>query len=697
MRQRQPLRFPLLFPFFFLLALLILPAHRSPAQGDPNLVALRGAGSAKDYPGAATLVVYDSSDVDVEESGLSHVVMHRLVKALTPQGAKELRAIDFGYDPLSAYVDVRYARIYRADGSVETLAPERVTDYPAPARAIYWGAREKSVDVGHLDAGDAVETVVYRKGFTYALLAPGDDDKYIPPMRGHFYDIVEFWSSAPVLEKTYRIAVPADKPLQYEVYNGELGASVHFPSSAAHRITVEMNPAAAQHPTPADELHPTARVYRREGKTVYTWWKRNIAPFRGEPGGMAASDVAPKLLLSTARDWYAKSVWFNGVNEAFKSFEVTPEVKALVDELLAGVTDELERIAILNHWAAEEIRYSGISMGTGEGYTLHPGSMTFADRCGVCKDKAGMVITMLRAAGFESYPAMTMAGSRVDAIPADQFNHSVALVKRANGNWMLLDPTWIPGVREMWSSAEQQQQFLPGIPGGADIMTTPVSPAENHYLRLANSSKLGADGTLEGSLTVAAEGQTDAGVRRAFERSFRSSWTEVIPRLLASSLPAVEILGTEMGQPGDLSQPMRIAVRYRIPRYATVAGSTLAIVPLLARNPFSDGLFASELAMDTTLAERRFGFRLRCSKLVEIHDTLALPSAMKAVALPRFEGARDGASSFEASYRVTGSTLLLDATHRMEKRVYEASDWPVFRAGLAQRLRLMRQPVVLEK
>lgn len=53
-------------------------------------------------------------------------------------------------------------------------------------------------------------------------------------------------------------------------------------------------------------------------------------------------------------------------------------------------------------------------MGTGEGYTLHKGTMIFRDRSGVCKDKAGMLITMLRAAGFESYPAMTMAGSRID-------------------------------------------------------------------------------------------------------------------------------------------------------------------------------------------------------------------------------------------------------------------------------------------
>ena len=55
---------------------------------------------------------------------------------------------------------------------------------------------------------------------------------------------------------------------------------------------------------------------------------------------------------------------------------------------------------------------------------------------------------------------MTMAGSRVESIPADHFNHCVAVVKLADGTYMPLDPTWVPFCRELWSSAEQQQNYL---------------------------------------------------------------------------------------------------------------------------------------------------------------------------------------------------------------------------------------------
>lgn len=67
---------------------------------------------------------------------------------------------------------------------------------------------------------------------------------------------------------------------------------------------------------------------------------------------------------------------------------------------------------------------------------------------------------------------MTMAGSRVESIPADHFNHCVAVVKLSNGTYMPLDPTWVPFCRELWSSAEQQQNYLPGVPEGSDLCIT---------------------------------------------------------------------------------------------------------------------------------------------------------------------------------------------------------------------------------
>ncbi|MCD4736646.1 MAG: DUF3857 and transglutaminase domain-containing protein, partial [Bacteroidales bacterium] len=515
------------------------------AQGDISGL-LKKTGDSKDYKGSDNLIVFDSTIVDVQATGLSFVHMHKLIKVLTANGAKENAIVKIGYDPLSAYVEIQGVTIYRSDGDKEILDVSKTLDYPAPARAIYWGAREKMLKVGRLEPGDAIDVVLFRKGFTYALLQQDEDERYIPPMRGHFYDIVEFWSDDHVMEKVYEVILPSDKKLQYEVYNGEVRSSVKY----------------------------------EDNKTVYTFTKNNYTQPKRESRMVASSDEFPKLLLSTSPDWNAKSLWFYGVNEDFGSFDVTPEVQVKTDELLVSAKDEMDSVSILTHWVADNIRYSGISMGEGEGFTLHKGEMTFADRCGVCKDKAGMLITMLRAAGFESYPAMTMAGSRIDYVPADQFNHSVTIVKLSDGKYHILDPTWVPFVRELWSSREQQQNYLMGVPEGADLMITPISAPENHYFKVKGTSEIDKEGNLAGEMIVDAEGQSDASLRRMFTSNYRSDWLNTFERELIRIHPKAEIIEADFGNPSNYMEgPLHIKISFKIPDYALITNNEIIFTP----------------------------------------------------------------------------------------------------------------------
>jgi hypothetical protein len=512
---------------------------------------------------------------------------------------------------------------------------------------------------------------------------------------------VNFWSGLPCLEKVYRIAMPENKPLQYEVYNGEVSSYIHFPKKINKDIVVDVNP-QAKNMMPAEVADSRQSILRQaqddiSSKVIYCWYKKNIEPFKGEPDMVAHSDVATKLLLSTSPDWYAKAVWFNKVNEDFGSFEFTPEIKKLTSEIIKDAKTELDKISKLNHWVAEEIRYSGISMGEGEGYTLHKGEMTFADRCGVCKDKAGMLVTMLRAAGFESYPAMTMAGSRIDYIPADQFNHSVTVAKLSNGHWILLDPTWVPGVREEWSSAEQQQQFLMGIPGGSDLMTTPVSPPENHFLKMSCESQLFDNGTLEGKITITAEGQTDAAIRRSFVRSYQSAWKEILPAYLSRLNPNSDIKEIKYSDPYNINIPIKIELSFKIPDFALITNEQIIFSPLLAINPFNDYTLSSELFIDTSLTDRKFGFRTRCSKLVQIEENMKLPKFKAKKSIPEFSNINSKWDSFSAKYTIDSNKLLLKAEHKIGKRIYEAEEWKDFKSALIERYKLMNSVIVLEK
>jgi hypothetical protein len=334
-------------------------------------------------------------------------------------------------------------------------------------------------------------------------------------------------------------------------------------------------------------------------------------------------------------------------------------------------------------------------MGCGEGFTLHKGEMTFTDRCGVCKDKAGMLITMLRAAGFQSYPAMTMAGSRIDYIPADQFNHCVTVVKLRDGKYHLLDPTWVPFVRELWSSAEQQQQYLMGVPEGADLATTPISDPENHFVKIDGVSQLQANGTLTGRITITGEGQSDAGIRGMFRNSGKNMWYQNVERELLRIWPQAKVTQVKYTDPVDyLKYNMWVAIDFTIPEYALVSGTRMMFSPVSAGGIFKS--FQGQLSFETGLKERKYPFRDRCSRQVEINESIRLPEIKNVIRIPESTQKPGAVASCEASYSVANGSVNFALKSVFSKRQYDAQDWPEFKAAVDAQNRFSEQQIIIE-
>ena len=599
---------------------------------------------------ADCITLLDSTAVSVQESGSGSFAIYKKFKVQTLQGGVANHVIKYDYDPLTAYAEFKQATIYRAGGDIVNIDVTQACDYAAPARAIYWGARQIMLELGRLYPGDVVEYKIEKKGFTYALLAGAeneDESRFIPPMRGQFYDIVPFWVAEPTLRKVYKLTIPKEKEIQFHFYQGDCSSSMHY----------------------------------ENGKKAYTFVIENAIPVKQEPNMVNLFDAAPKLMLSSTPEWKDKSLWFHKVNEDYGSFEPIPEAQKKVNELIKGKKTEMEKIAVLTHWVADNIRYSGISMGKGEGYTLHNLKMNYTDRCGVCKDIAGTLIAFLRMAGFESYPAMTMAGSRVEQIPADHFNHCVAVVKLSDGTYIPLDPTWVPFVREVWSSAEQQQNYLPGIPEGSDLCVTPVSAPENHYLKIKANNRLEANGTLKGELTVQAEGQSDASVRRVFTSGWQADWKNSMEVQLLAISPNARLLSVDWGKdPKDYqAAPIKITFRYEIPDYA-LAGNDVLLV-----KPTSDKLYRSVksfLRINTDIETRQYGFKDACSRLVEQEETIQLLTGYALLNKTKEDSMQSASTDFEGSLKQNGNKVVLHQRLALKKRVYEASDWEGFRTAV---------------
>ncbi|HOX25530.1 MAG TPA: DUF3857 and transglutaminase domain-containing protein [Candidatus Krumholzibacteria bacterium] len=652
-------------PYVFaacVLTLAVAGAGAQPAPAEDVRALIAAAGTAQDNAGADLVAVFDRTETTVEASGLAHVVNRRLVKVLSEAGARELAFQRFDYDPVTQLIEIRVVRVHRAGGGVTDVDPLGAVDTTQPMHAIYWGARMRCVQLPRLAVGDAVELETYRKGFMLAYLGAGDapagdapagdapdEGRYIPPMRGHWYDVQLFADRYPMREKSVTVRTPRDKPLQFRIYNDAVFAETTY-----------------------DEDGLCYRFWRHDCPTAVSEWRTGDR-----------QDYVAKVVMATVENWQAKSRWFWEVNQ--RQFDSTPEIDAVVARVTRGLETDEEKVHALNHWAAQNIRYCGLNMGEGEGYVLHPGDMILRERSGVCKDIAGMAITLCRAAGYEVYPAMTMAGARVERIPADQFNHCVGAWKKPDGTWHLIDPTWIPFSRYDWSRSEGEQHYVIGTPWGEDLANIRAyTPQENHAT-LELRGRIERDGAVVASLAVVGDGEADTRLRRTLGQSVLADREDGLRAWLANLAPDAELTAWRMGDPEDWSKPMTLSLEFRLPGYASVGERVCTWRPVTAGLALAGYGGAIRLAAPPTLPEdRETPAMLWWPQAVVLDERLDLPKGFE----PRLDDAAwtaGGDGDFAACdlrAEADGRTVTYRGTFRYDRREVPVDDWPALRAAV---------------
>ena len=616
------------------------PGERPPADVFSRV---KDAGTADDHEGADHLVVYDYAKNHMKPTGVTYVDSHIIYKVLTAAGCRDRSVLRWNYDPQSSYVEVREVNIIRG-GKKIPVDVTKVNDLPAPQRAIYWSDRIKTLQLPRLEINDGIEIVVFRKGFTYALLDGGpqdtsasapDDDRYIPPMPGEYFDIVLFAGPAPIIEKRYILSLPADKRLHSEIYNGPLYSATTY----------------------------------SEDRTEYSWWGLNLPPAKRETRQPDRSDFVPKAVMATAESREAKSRWFFDVNR--DQIEVSPDIQEKVDEVLkeAGVSNasEEKKAKALVHWVAQNIRYSGQTMGEGEGFTLHPSTMIFEQRSGVCKDIAGMLIAMMRGAGLDSYAAMTMAGSRIDLVPADQFNHCVCALKKEDGTFEMYDPTWVPYNNSIWSLLEAEQHYLVGTPEGEFLSRIDYSPPEESPLIVTHDAKMSDDGTLEGTLRMSGSGAIDGRLRRMVANTRRQEVAHTVARLFAHVSDRVEGISITHHTPEDFSKDMWIEIKYRIPRFADPTADGFEFQSPMMQVVINDGnLFRA--ATSHWDKERETDVFLYYTQLIEGTEKIRLPRGYKAVDPPSSKKIDETFAAFNGTSEMDGRVLKIKQHAEIRRR-----------------------------
>jgi hypothetical protein len=359
-------------------------------------------------------------------------------------------------------------------------------------------------------------------------------------------------------------------------------------------------------------------------------------------------------------------------------------VREILDEAGAAGGDDDAKAKALLHWVAQNIRYSGQTMGKGEGFTLHPGAMIFEQRSGVCKDIAGMLVTMMRAADIPAQPAMTMAGSRIEEVPADQFNHCV-VARRVGDTWKMYDPTWVPYNNDIWSKLETEQDYLIGSPEGEGLSRIAYSPPQESPLRVRHDASLDEAGVLTGTLRLEGTGAMDSRLRRIVTGTPIRRLRDRVSAMLAPVSPAVEGVTVTHRAADDFSGDMWIEIHYRAPGFALPVEGGLEFTSPVMGIVLHDYLLFRAASIEWP-KERKSDVFLYYTQLLDSEETIRPPRGWTVAVRPDAVSVDRTYAAFEGSSESRERALAIRSRAEVRRRQIPPDGY----AGFTEAMRAAR-------
>ncbi len=170
---------------------------------------------------------------------------------------------------------------------------------------------------------------------------------------------------------------------------------------------------------------------------VHSWQFENLAAHEPLPLEPPPREHLTWVGVSSFDSWDVFTDWFRRISEG--AFESGPEVKQHAELIANAHPDRDERIRAAFELVAS-LRYVAIHIGIGAFRPRTPETV-LAQRYGDCKDKANLLIALLREMDIAAHFVLINRGDYTDAdFPGWQFNHAIAYLPDDNGG-LWLDST----------------------------------------------------------------------------------------------------------------------------------------------------------------------------------------------------------------------------------------------------------------
>lgn len=591
-----------------------------------DLAAVQKAAAAVDlarFPNADDVLIDDAILSVYQADGTAITTDETCLKVLTEKGRRDNQLLSRQFTLPFSTAAFTLVEVVKPDGRavpVDLAAQSRVMVDPGQMGSNIYNPDSKvlQVTIPELAIGDLVHYVAR-------------EDVVKPRVPNTFSEYQVFEYTSPILHYSYEANGPKALPLQ------SIALKAEVPGTARH-------------------------TQREEGdRVIHRWEVSDVPRMYDEPRMPALYTVVQRLLVSTIPDWQYLSRWYWALCEPH--MKTSEAMKAKVDELVKGLDDREARLRAVFRFVSQEVRYMGITVEKeAPGYEPHDVTLTFENRHGVCRDKAVLLVAMLRLAGLKAYPVLIHNGPKKDAeVPQPFFNHAIAAAEDPDGSYALMDPT-DENTKDLFPAYLCNQSYLVARPEGEGLRTSPIVPAEQNLVRVETTARLDARGTLTASCTLRLDGINDNAYRGYFSRikpdERRLFFDGVVKGMAAGArLTALTITPENLM---DTETPLVITLSLEAEDVPVSDGTTMMLP--LARLGTGVGM-ANFILRDAGLKERKYPFVTECACGVRESFRLELDPALgELVSLPSYEPITTDTVSWDLQLKSEGSTLTGEGT-----------------------------------
>lgn len=509
-----------------------LVAIMAPVWGDPA-----PASSSSTPPFE---IVKDHIDIEVAPDGSDISSRAEVYRVLDARGIDALHERRISFTQHYERVEVIAAFTLKANGQrIDVPASGFLSGFGQTSQPGFQDSVVVSIFYPNLEVGDSVVLETVHRQVT-------------PWFAGRFDFRSDFSRAVPAHDVQVALSAPASMPLTFDQSGLEGG---------------------------------TARTYG--DKNRWTWSYHNDTPVALENDAVSESDFGPHLVVTSFADYADVARAYR--ERAKDASAVTPEIKALAEQLTQGVSDRREQARILYEWVSGHIAYVDIVLGAG-GFTPHAAKDVLANRYGDCKDHVVLLEALLRAKGIDSTGALIKAG-------AASYKLSPAAMPHAFDHII----NYLPDFDLYVDSTAQLAPFgaLPYADSGkpvlrvanGEVAKTPVPTPATSVVRAAGEITIADSGSARAQVKISASGAFGIATRALIRNVPSGKDSQFLRDFLG---PGAD--GTlERGDPMNLAEPYVASASYTIPGAISVSGPG-ALPPELALKPFSfTGLIGGEM------------------------------------------------------------------------------------------------------